>query len=84
MKFDILLRNKEKSPETVAMATRILQKRLPWQYAYVLQIFNLSFFLQLVGSPDNILKISYILITGLIIPNRIELSTLCSLQVKYA
>ena len=38
------------------MATRILQKRLPWQYAYVLQIFNLSFLLQLVGSPDNFLK----------------------------
>ena len=36
MKFNMLSRNRIKRSETVAMATKEIQKRLLWQHAYVL------------------------------------------------
>ena len=40
MKFNMLSRNSIKHSETVAMATKKVQKRLPWQHAYVLQFMT--------------------------------------------
>ena len=52
IKFNILLRNRIKRYESVAMATRILQNQLPWQRAYVLQFLDLGSISNLVILPQ--------------------------------